>query len=571
MTPEQKKILHQQLWLAGRALRTLRLFLAEERQRGTLKDNLKSIRKAKTLELAHDMSHADLLEEKAAKNPGKPWLHFEDEVFTLGEMDLNANRVANFLKSLGGAPGRGLAIMMRNSPRWLDVFFAAEKLGMFVVPVNVALRGDQLAHIFNHSKSSLAVVDEDLLPVYEGVAERLSGIEKVAVNPVSASHGVPASMVNLDEAYGYADTRPPDKYNTEDLCLIMYTSGTTGLPKGVIYKYENTNVKALSLLGRLLVTPGDVAYTCYPLFHANALFLSITPSLHAGCQMVVDSKFSASRFWDQMRRYGVTTFNGLGAVMPILMKQPRKANDSDNPVRFILSAGCPADIWQDFEERFGLQIYEGYGAVDGGAVLLMNLGTAPVGSMGKPIGAKIRVVDGEGNDVPARTPGEMIAFVGNRKDSVEYHEDSKATSNKVRDGWLYTGDLVYRDDKGYVYFVGRNTESMRVGGENVSALEVENAVLKHPDILECAAYAVPSEMAEDEIMVTMACVEGKQIDPAVLPDFLGEHLAKFAVPRYYRIIPEMPKTETHRIIKKDLEALGLTEDTYDAKKARVSQ
>ncbi len=563
MTPEKKKILRQQMWLAGRALRTLRLFLAEERQRGTLRDNLKSIRKAKTLELAHDMSHADLLEEKAGKNPRKQWLYFEDQVFTLGEMDRNANRVANCLKSLGGAPGKGLAIMMRNSPRWLDVFFAAEKLGMFIVPVNIALRGDQLAHIFNHSKSSIAVIDEDLLPIYEAVAERVTGIERVAVNPVAGGSGIAADMVDLDEAYSFPETRPPDKYNTEDLCLIMYTSGTTGLPKGVVYKYQNTNVKALSLLGRLLVSEDDIAYTCYPLFHANALFLSITPSLHAGCKMVVDAKFSASRFWDQMRRYGVTTFNGLGAVMPILMKQPPKTNDGDNPVRFILSAGCPADMWEDFEQRFGLQIFEGYGAVDGGAVLLMNLGTAPVGSMGKPIGAKIRVVDAEGKDVATREPGEMIAWVGNRKDSVEYHEDSKATSAKVRDGWLYTGDLVYRDERGYVYFVGRNTESMRVGGENVSALEVENAVLKHPDVLECAAYAVPSEMAEDEIMVTMACVEGKQVDPAQLADFLREHLAKFAVPRYYRIIPEMPKTETHRIIKKDLERLGITGDTYD--------
>jgi crotonobetaine/carnitine-CoA ligase len=460
--------------------------------------------------------------------------------------------------------------MMKNSPRWLDVFFAAEKLGMCVVPVNVALRGDQLAHIFENSRSNVAVVDEDLLPIYQAVADRLPGIENVAVNPAPEAGTLPQGVANLDEAYGYPETRPSVKYDTKDLCLIMYTSGTTGLPKGVVYRYENTNVKALSLLGRLLVNPDDVAYTCYPLFHANALFLSITPSLHAGCKMVLDTKFSASRFWDQMRRYGVTTFNGLGAVMPILMKQPPQSDDRDNPVRFILSAGCPTDIWRDFEQRFDLQIFEGYGAVDGGAVLLVNFGTAPVGSMGKPLGAKIRIVDAEGNEVPPRSPGEMIAYVGNGNDSVQYHEDEKATSSKVRDGWLYTGDLVYRDEKKNIYFVGRNTESMRVGGENVSALEVENAVLKHPDILECAAYAVPSELVEDEIMVTFSCVEGKSVDLAGLPGFLADHLAKFAVPRYYRVIPEMPKTETHRIIKNDLESLGVIEDTYDAKKERVN-
>ncbi|PKN44195.1 MAG: hypothetical protein CVU59_12270 [Deltaproteobacteria bacterium HGW-Deltaproteobacteria-17] len=342
------------------------------------------------------------------------------------------------------------------------------------------------------------------------------------------------------------------------------------MPKGVVFKYAATNVKPISLLGRLLVDESDIAYTCYPLFHANALFLTVTPSLHAGSKLVVDEKFSASRFWDQTRRYGVTTFNGLGAVMPILMKQPPKANDRDNPVRFILSAGCPANIWREFEQRFDLKIYEGYGAVDGGAVLLMNLGTAPVGSMGKPVGAKVRVVDAQGNDVADGEQGEMIAYIGNRKDTVEYHENKEATSDKVRDGWLHTGDLVYHDAKGYMYFVGRNTESMRVGGENVSALEVENAMCKHPDILECAAYAVPSELAEDEIMVTFTALEGKEIGIAGIPAFLADHLAKFAVPRYYRLVPELPKTETHRIIKKELEKQGLTEDTFDAKKERVS-
>ena len=220
-------------------------------------------------------------------------------------------------------------------------------------------------------------------------------------------------------------------------------------------------------------------------------------------------------------------------------------------------------MWEGFERRFGVKIYEGYGAVDGGGVLIVNFETAPVGSMGKPLGAKIRVIDGDGNDVPPHTPGQLICYVGERKGSVEYYKNEEATSDKMRDGWLYTGDLVYRDEKGYVYFVGRNTESMRVKGENVSAYEVEQAVLKHPDVLECAVYAVPSELAEDEIMVTLVPVDGKSIDPASMPGFLSGELAKFAVPRYYRVIDALPKTETHRVIKKEVEKLGVTPDTYD--------
>jgi len=252
--------------------------------------------------------------------------------------------------------------------------------------------------------------------------------------------------------------------------------------------------------------------------------------------------------------------------MPILMKQPRKPDDADNKVRFILSAGCPADMWEDFEKRFGLSIYEGYGAVDGGGVLLVNFGTAPVGSMGKPLGAKCRIVDADGNDVPPRVNGELICYVGQRKGSVEYYRNAEATSEKVKDGWLHTGDLVYADEKGFIYFVGRNTESMRVKGENVSAYEVEQAILQHPDILECAVYAVPSELAEDDIMVTFVPLEGKEVDPSGLPAFLADKLAKFAVPRYYRVVDELPKTETHRVIKRKLEELGVTQDAYDKEK-----
>jgi len=568
MTAEERKMQKAKLWLAWRLLRSLALFMADEYRRGTLRENLRAIAKGKSISaITKEMSHAELLEEKAAKLGDRPFLLFKDQVLSYRDMDENANRVANFLRALGGGPGIGLAIIMKNSPRWLDVFFGLEKLGMYAVPVNAALRGEQLAHVLNNSQASYVVIDHDLLPFYQTVAASLEGIKKVCVNTQGAPEdfALPEGMEELDKAFGPdSDTsKPPVRYNTEDLCVIMYTSGTTGLPKGVVYRYNSSNVKPISIMGRLLTDNGDIAYTCYPLFHANALFLTVTPALHCEGQVALGERFSASRFWDEIRHFGATTFNGLGAVMPILMKQPRKPDDADNPVRFVLSAGCPADMWEAFEKRFGLEIYEGYGAVDGGGVVLMNIGTAPVGSMGKPLGAKCRIVDADGNDVPPRTNGELICYVGERKGSVEYYRNAEATNEKVRDGWLHTGDLVHTDEKGFIYFVGRNTESMRVKGENVSAYEVEQAVLQNPDILECAVTAIPSELAEDEIMVTLVSVEGKTIDPSTLPEYLADKLAKFAIPRYYQVIDALPKTETHRVIKKELEKLGVTEDTYD--------
>ena len=564
----KRKKYFQMLFVGWRGLRSAALFLADESRRGTLLVNLHSITKARGLSIAADMSHAQLLEERAARLGDKTFLTFKACSFTYDEMDRNANRLANFLRGIGGGPGVGLAILMKNTPRWLDVFFGLEKLGMYAVPVNVGLRGDQLAHVLNNSDARFVVVDRDLLPHFEAVADRLETVEVVVVNAQVAPAGfeLPTGMVDLDSAYGPGsdDSKPIVAYNPDDLIAIMYTSGTTGLPKGVVYRYGISGVKMISIMSRFFLNGDDAYYTCYPLFHANALFLTVTPALHAGCRVVLGERFSASRFWDELRGGGATIFNGLGAVMPILMKQPERPNDCENKVRSVLSAGCPVDMWEAFERRFGVRIYEAYGAVDGAGVVLINLGTAPVGSMGKPLGAKCRIVDSDGRDVPVGEPGELISYVGNRPSTVEYYKNAEASNDKIRDRWLYTGDMVYSDEKGYIYFLGRNTESMRCKGENVSAYEVEQAILKHPDVLECAVYAVPSELAEDDIMVTLVPIEGRSLDPAELPAFLSDKLAKFAIPRYYRIIDVLPKTETHRVIKKDLEALGVMEDTYDS-------
>ena len=357
----------------------------------------------------------------------------------------------------------------------------------------------------------------------------------------------------------------------------MYTSGTTGRAKGVAYRYGRSSVKKLSLLSGLFVKPGDIYYTAMQLCHGNAMFLTVTCSMAKGATVALARKFSASQFWEDIRRHKVTIFNVIGSMVPIIMKQPPSPLDAQNNVRIVLSAACPADMWQAFEERFGVTIYEGYGAVDGGNKIIMNLGTGPVGSIGKPKKSlgEYRLIDSEGKDVKKGEPGELVFVLRERKSSgkkkssgegVEYYKNEKATGEKNKSGLLYTGDLLRSDKKGYLYFVGRNTESMRKGGENVSAFEVEKVIMDHPAVEEAAVYAVPSEMAEDEIMASIKLVEGMKLDPRELISFLKDRLAKFAIPRYIRIVTEFPMTNSFRVVKKDLEKIGVTPDTFDAQK-----
>jgi crotonobetaine/carnitine-CoA ligase len=277
-------------------------------------------------------------------------------------------------------------------------------------------------------------------------------------------------------------------------------------------------------------------------------------------------RFSASRFWDDIHRSKATIFNTIGAIIPILLKQPVRSNEKDHNVKTVLSAGCPAHMWDTFEKRFNVTLWEGYGAVDGSGTI-MNFGNAPKGSIGQPLMSVIRLIDEEGNDVLVGEPGELLFQVPeDRKSTVEYYKNPEASKKKTRGGWEYTGDLLYRDKEGYLYFVGRKTESMRRRGENVSAFEVENAILKHPAVLECAVYGVPSEMTEEEIMASIRVVEGMHLTPEELSDFLKDKLAKFAIPRYIRIVDDFPRTETFRIKKHELKAQGVTVDTFDAER-----
>jgi crotonobetaine/carnitine-CoA ligase len=280
-------------------------------------------------------------------------------------------------------------------------------------------------------------------------------------------------------------------------------------------------------------------------------------------------RFSASKFWDEIRKYNAVEFNTLGAMIPILLKQPEKPDDKDNPVRVVLSAACPAWAWRPFEERFGVKIIEWFGMVDAPGYFINKDGK--VGSMGKPCGnLEVKIVDDNDNELPSGKIGELVFRIKDLPQSetpTSYWEMPEKTYEAYGNGWFHTGDLAYKDEEGYFYFAGRKKEAIRVKGENVSAWEVENVINRHPKVLESAAIAVPSELGEDELKVIVVLREGEKMTPEELLDYCQDNMAYFKIPRYVEFRSFIPKTGTHRIRYAELKKEGITSNTWDREKA----
>jgi crotonobetaine/carnitine-CoA ligase len=250
-------------------------------------------------------------------------------------------------------------------------------------------------------------------------------------------------------------------------------------------------------------------------------------------------------------------------MLPILYKQPPRADDASHPCRMVLSAACPKEIWTQFEDRFGVSIVEFYGTVEGGLTLAGP--GCPPGSIGREVaGNEIRIVRDDGSNCESGEVGRLIARPTGQPASVRYYKDESASAAKVVGGWLHTGDRAYRDTDGFLWYVDRDDHFIRRRGENISSVEVEAAVEQHPNILECAAYALPSELAEDEVAVAVVPRSGCVLAPEDVVTHCQGRLADFQVPRYVRIVESLPKTETHRAQKILLRQDGVTEDTWDS-------
>jgi crotonobetaine/carnitine-CoA ligase len=470
----------------------------------------------------------DLILERRDQHPEQVYLRFGDRDVTWAELADSMWRAANRLRAVGVEPGDRVALMLPNSPEFLFAYFGALAAGAATVPVNTAQRGAALEHIIRDSGSTAIVVDESL--------RRFVTAGPTVVDPASLLGGEAAEF-----------RLPPDARSGLG---IIYTSGTTGPPKGVVAeRYDLTLIQGL--LDLLEVSPGETVYTALPLFHGNALILSAMGSIWNDWTLALAERFSASRFWDEIRATGAVAFTSLGAMIPILLKQPPRPDDSDNPARVCLSAACPEWAWEEFERRFGVRLIEFYGLVDHPGHLVNS--DSRVGSMGKPFGHTEFRVDEDG-ELLLRDPRGRLTHYHNRPD---------ATDEAYRDGWFHTGDLARIDEEGFYYYLGRKKESIRRRGENISAWEIETAVNRHPAVQESAAHAVTSELGEDEVKLVVVRRPGAELTPEDLIEFCEGRVAHYAIPSYIEFRDALPKTGTHRIQYAALKAEGITPATWE--------
>jgi crotonobetaine/carnitine-CoA ligase len=510
-----------------------------------------------------------VIRQRVAEHPDSTWLKWQDSEFTWRDVLSGAQRAANGLLELGVRPGERVALLMRNCPEFLWAHLGIGLMGGASVPVNISQRGPALEHILRDSGATAVIFAAELRGPLSAVAGDLPGLRyTVVVGGSSRAPGAPEAGADWDfDRLMAAPDREPDVDLAEPAGSVgmMYTSGTTGPPKGVVAaRYDTTPLQ--SLLRASGVLPGETMYTPLPLYHGNALLVSAIGSMLLDAKLALAPRFSASRFWEDCRRYEAVEFNTLGGMISILLKQPPGPGDRDHQVRVVLSAGCPPDRWEEFQGRFGVRIIEWFGMVDSPGILLNDVGR--VGSMGRSgvAGVEFRLVDEAEQPLGPRRIGELV-FRHPAGPTTYYENLPDATQTAYRGGWFHSGDLAECDEDGFFYYRGRKKESIRRLGENISAWEIETVVNSHPKVLESAAHAVRSDLGEDEVKVTVVAQPGEQVKPEEILGYCEGRMAHYAIPRYVELTDALPKTDTHRIQYAALKARGLSPATWDREQA----
>ena len=508
-----------------------------------------------------------VLERRAAETPDKIYVRFDDGTeWSYSRLREVAVRTANGLRALGVGQGDHVLSWLPNGPDALRLWFGLNYLGAVYVPINLAYKGRLLEHVVENSDAKLIVCHADL-------HGRLADIDRAALTQAIVLGGRPSPGVDMAAVGGHAldgDDRLPAierEIQPWDTQSIVYTSGTTGPSKGVLSSY--LHLYSMSNEPWPYFTDSDRGLVHLPLFHAGGTGAVYRSLVKGGSIAVIDS-FSTAGFWDMIRRHGVTSAVLLGVMATFLVKQKPSPSDRDHPLRTVTMVPQCEDT-EAFSQRFGVDVYTTFNMTETSCPIVSERNPRALSSCGRPRpGAEVRIVDDNDCEVPQGEVGELILRT-DRPWAMNhgYNKNPEATAKAWRNGWFHTGDAFRVDEEGNYFFVARLKDTIRRRGENISSYEVETEICAHPAIKEAAAVAVASEHAEDEVLVAVSLAPGATLDPAELIAFLAPRMAHFMIPRFVRVVDDLPKTPTQKVQKNLLRADGVTPDTWDRDKAGI--
>ena len=508
-----------------------------------------------------------LLDRWATERPDQPHVVFADGAeWTFAELRDKVRTKAAGLRAMGIEQGEHVAVWLPNGPDALIAFYAINYIGAVFVPFNTAYRGQLLQHVIANSGARVLLVHPDLVPRLHEID--LGRVERLVVTTGIEVPEAPRPIQRFDELAGAADetlelARPIEPW---DIQSIIYTSGTTGPSKGVLSSYlhmfSNAGPESWPMVDE------NDRYMCVaPIFHIGGMGPPFV-MLARGASVAMIDNFSTEDFWAVAKATQSTVVFLLGVMATFLLKAEPRPDDRDHTVKKAFMVPLTGDA-PAFTERFGVDIYTIFNMTEISSPIVSEANPTKIGTCGRVRdGVDVRLVDRNDCEVPIGEIGEMLV----RTDrpwamNSGYNANPEATAEAWRNGWFHTGDAFRRDEDGYFYFVDRVKDAIRRRGENISSFEVEADVCSHPAVREAAAVAVPSEFSEDEVMVIVAPVPGQKLEARQLAEFLIDTMPYFMVPRYIRILDELPKTPSAKVMKADLRKEGVTPDTWDREAA----
>jgi crotonobetaine/carnitine-CoA ligase len=508
---------------------------------------------------------AQILRSRAATSPNAPIVKCADEWITLGDLDERSDRAAAGLVSLGVEPGDRIGFFLTTSEELLVLLFACFKVGGVYVPVNIYLKGQFLEYQLADSGTTVLIVDDAGLDAALAVSEATEVAHMVLVG--KAAGELPPHVVRYDELLSGETDVPDRNRQPRELAAILYTSGTTGAPKGCMLPEGYLVQLPRAQREGGWIEPGDRVFTSFPMFHISGVS-AVLSALINEASVCFAPTFSASTFMTTAKAEGATVIYGVGSMAHAILAQPPSPRDAEQAMRMALWVPLAPEIQDEFESRFRTPVVcDAYGQTEVSPFCMSSVdGQRRRGSVGRCVSyLEIAVVDDDGMEVPHGTVGEIVVrpaspdvffFLG-------YWNKPEATAESFRNLWHHTGDSGHVDDDGYVFFVDRKKDSVRRRGENVSSFEVEAAIIQHPAVEAVAVTAVPSPMGEDDIRASVVLAEGADLTPQEIFEFFRDHLPYFAIPRYVDVRDSLPVNALNKVMKNELRQAGVPADAWD--------